>query len=144
MHWSNNAAQLVDVDEEIADAIIPGWLWTQSDVASTMLLTPESVLSRSRANPWQQQRVQLPGGDSSDELVRRRLRSRSQRWRRRRSSWSCWARSFVVVTLCVCLTVRGQGGSQCILNESACTRPEGSDNTDAFVTLLPMGHFSAT
>ena len=45
---------------------------------------------------------------------------------------------------CVWLTVRGQGGSQCILNESVRARPEGSDNTDAFVTLLPMGHFSAT
>lgn len=51
MHQSNNTAQLLDVDGETAGAIIPRWLWTQSDDASTMLRTLQNtVLSCSRAN----------------------------------------------------------------------------------------------
>lgn len=121
-----HTAQLLDGDEEMAAVGIVQRLWTQSDGGSAAWRAPGPALSRRR-----------PGSSSTSFS--------SQRWRRHHSSWSCWARSFVVVTLCV-VNCSGSGGrgSQCILNESAWTRPEGSDNTDAFVTLLPMGHFSAT
>lgn len=136
----------MDVDEEIADAIIPCWLGTQSDDASTMLQTLESMQSCSTANPFvnnSYREVTQTTSSSADVSGTRLPPSRPNAG----GDAAAAGRAEHVHLLwshCVWLTVRGQGGSQCILNESACTRPEGSDNTDAFVTLLPMGHFSAT
>lgn len=108
-HWSNNTAQLVNVDGETAGAIVPRCLRTQSDDASTMLRTLESVLQQSESA-----RAATGEVRQNHELVRRRLRSSSTSFlsrcrRRRRSSWSGWAPSFVVVMLCV-VNCSGSGG----------------------------------
>lgn len=142
MHWRKNAAQLGDLDEERAEAMSPCCLRTPSDDASTMLRTPESVLSRS-ANACRQREGTQTASWSTDVSGARRPPSRLHAGGDATAAGRT-ERVHLLWSHCVWLTVRGQGGGQCVLNESACARPEGSDSTDAFVTLLPMGHFSAT
>lgn len=93
----------------------------------------------------------------NNKLVCRRLGllsvcSPSKSWRRRHSTSTGQAECVhLLCSLCVRLssgsklTVRGQGGES-VHSEwvAGCTHPEGSDNMDAFMTLFPMGHFSAT
>lgn len=109
MHWSNNTAQLVNVDGETAGAIIPCCLWTQLDDASTMLRTLESVLQQSESARAATGEVSQTTSSSVDVsgahlppscLGAGGGAAAAGRAERLHLLWSC----------CVWLTVRGQGG----------------------------------
>lgn len=120
--------------------MIPGRLGTQAEDAPATLADARicAVLQPSESTPDNSYRA--PADVSGDRPPPpRRLRAGGGAAAAGRAE-----RVHLLWSHCVWLTVRGQGGSQRLLNESASTRPEGGDNTDAFVTLLPMGHFSAT